>query len=1511
MNEGEAVSVLRQALLQLRPSGEKGFEGLMGEVLRAVTGMPFRLLKAGPQEGGDQVAEDDGAVIVFEAKRYGDERPSLPELEGKIAAAAGAKRGPADVWILGLTTSMDPDDAKSLYRLGDRLDMGVIILDWSGNPPPLALLLSARPDVTLRAFDQRLSEPFVAALPEALRVLEDSCFDTARQQVIDSLIPANSHFRLLQRDALAVHLRAMANRSEAQRRYGQALTPLEKDAHGVSGGTRIERKSALERLDKAAGSLQPWRDSATDKIEVLPAPIVVLGAEGVGKTWLVADWWLRRHAGQVLVFLSAATIRSHVDELQKLIPMAMLDLLSRARDWATDRQRQERWLRRFGSSERFRRHARGELLFVVDGVNEAPQLYWDEILAAIWREVARLGGRLVVTCRPGFWRRSLQSRSIDWPEPELIPLGVLTEIELREALHRHGRTADQIGARALEQLTNPRTFALAMRLLDRLPPGTPLGADRLLFHYWNHCYAQERPASACGFLDTREFSRMLAEHAREFSHRRVESAHVRRRDLMPEEHPFNMSETAPVGGWMLDERTRDVLINEVLEGKFLTEVPDAFHTQYIFRRNAAGFALGLYVVYAVHGWAQSSLKEGQALEQELREKLATWLEPVADFDQTAGQMLAAVTIACLDEHISELERRLVIESFTTLRNRPDALYLEFCAIGIEAPRSFADCLESLLTITPPDQPDPWLLEAMRTAYRLSDGSPLLTGKRNELRRILGEWIVSPLPQRPLHRDYEAVPDRDFAAKRRLLAARVLAGLDLTPLALAFVDWSVVTAMEVSGALGASLSRVARSPVAYLLRCDLASPGRLFEEITAEAQRLIDLSVPGAREAARLLASVSGSDKVARVIESLSDDIAPITVEARELNSAESEATAGEEADSGLSDALTALGEQALANPNEFQQTVVAAIRADYFGDAQTGSRSSVARAHVLEVLVRIPGFAQWLRPEERSAVARSMIGSLAYATYSGGSTSNAWKVDAVLDSLLTAATAAERGRMLSLFGENPVVPDSNPVRANRFRPTLSEADLHGLDLDAVRAASSDDFAAMLPRSLLGAIVQHPISSLAEPLRSQLRSLIARPPNRSVSAADTYQDTPAEDEWELAVEIANVARDTSLATALLESPWSAHAESNQHFAWLGSKLLAQVLGRSHYEQIHERILSCVLPLLLDTVPDPHYEDLLNRIETALERACAAIIAGTQSVEEDGRRPQVYAHLKDFDAPTVAGAVRAWGWSITRTSKWLEAALTEAAISGSGSLTEHFAMALAMEAPPAEAALALHNLSALLERNVRGGRLNRPLLPRLLRACLIVATRSGPAGEDLFDKLVLSCAQDSSFANLATAILEIGAPALEMAGSWMTRALREGRPARCAGAITLAGYLSQDLANAETVLRSCGRENAHLRAVARQAKDCSVRSDQMKGWYGKRLESFDSVEAGAMEFLALHDATGVAPAAPLGELADADRMFVLRMRELATVQALAMGESFQGLRGVPPAWLIAENALVLWR
>jgi hypothetical protein len=44
---------LRSALLKLKPTGEKGFEGLLARVLSKISGQDFRLAKSGLQLGKD------------------------------------------------------------------------------------------------------------------------------------------------------------------------------------------------------------------------------------------------------------------------------------------------------------------------------------------------------------------------------------------------------------------------------------------------------------------------------------------------------------------------------------------------------------------------------------------------------------------------------------------------------------------------------------------------------------------------------------------------------------------------------------------------------------------------------------------------------------------------------------------------------------------------------------------------------------------------------------------------------------------------------------------------------------------------------------------------------------------------------------------------------------------------------------------------------------------------------------------------------------------------------------------------------------------------------------------------------------------------------------------------------------------------------------------------------------------------------------------------------------------
>ena len=65
-----SLNDLRDALLELKPTGADGFEGLIATVLGAITGYVFRLASAGSQYGKDGEAVSYASHISFEAKLY-------------------------------------------------------------------------------------------------------------------------------------------------------------------------------------------------------------------------------------------------------------------------------------------------------------------------------------------------------------------------------------------------------------------------------------------------------------------------------------------------------------------------------------------------------------------------------------------------------------------------------------------------------------------------------------------------------------------------------------------------------------------------------------------------------------------------------------------------------------------------------------------------------------------------------------------------------------------------------------------------------------------------------------------------------------------------------------------------------------------------------------------------------------------------------------------------------------------------------------------------------------------------------------------------------------------------------------------------------------------------------------------------------------------------------------------------------------------------------------------------
>ena len=132
---------------------------------------------------------------------------------------------------------------------------------------------------------------------------------------------------------------------------------------------------------------------------------------------------------------------------------------------------------------------------------------WAEVLPDFRRAVADMGGMLVVTCRPQFWRRIA-----DVLDETIHPIQVqgFSVLEVRELLSDKGHDPDRLNAETIEKLRNPRVLAVAADLLDDLA-GHDLTLDRLHWSYWKHYWRGRADTS----LSDEDFKELLVRHAKQ------------------------------------------------------------------------------------------------------------------------------------------------------------------------------------------------------------------------------------------------------------------------------------------------------------------------------------------------------------------------------------------------------------------------------------------------------------------------------------------------------------------------------------------------------------------------------------------------------------------------------------------------------------------------------------------------------------------------------------------------------------------------------------------------------------------------------------------------------------------------------------------------------------------------------------------------------------------------------------------------------------------------------------
>jgi hypothetical protein len=1085
--------------------------------------------------------------------------------------------------------------------------------------------------------------------------------------------------------------------------------------------------------------------------------------------------------------------------------------------------------------------------------------------------------------------------------------------ELSVALTLHGRCTAGIPPRLLSRLSNPRIFALAMRLFKTSHQETDLGVDRLLFSYWDQRRLDR--------VDLRQidpggqnFYEGLARHAEIFHQQRLIVARDTNVDIGANEVYFADDElrqrfTGLQRYGDLSKEQVAALVGEIRDGQFFRSDSSFLAPAYVFQSSALGFALGLYLVQEALRILRAAKK---GIEREtLREHFAVLLEPVIAFDQTADQLLAAVTVACLESSTPAIIRECLIEQFICLQNRPELLRREFQGLGPQAPRAFFSVVDEQLMTTEAERLDTWLVDALRNAYREKSALDLFL-----------EWIVSPpqLYARCFH--YEPIEPAERAYRREVSIARIITGLPLAPLAEGLLDWALLATLRIrddancagsalaphpGGVLDRSVSPLASSPIAQVIRFNDADPLELEQEIIKLCAKVeSEQDADRAKAVALLLAVIASpsalneANRLWPTIENLIDSanvlpLAPIylAVDPQCYQSQiESPRVSNVATTIDVVDPRSPGGEQKLVLAARWDQDAyVELARASLSALGEGGAKLEYFDEpfESLETLAIGAPSIFALRGDDDARFVNSLITLACQSSFAdslkrpGRSGKDLLKtLDHILE-VLFANRPIDRYREILLAIPWDILPSDHwPARSHRWRPQLPATLVDELvDEVVAHLQSSIDEDNIVGANLLEAVALHPIETLSDATITKLMKLFL--------VRDQMQSCRQN-----IIAVAEAAGDNKFALMIHEAGWTVDSEADRNVAVAASRMLCSKLAG--YLPIAE-LSSIVLPAALPTAARGVANDELISLAHLLH---AAVTTGVELSAKASTEPEGPANLEKngyifrmlpFDQQ---GASRL----LECCDDWAAACFAllskEVVESPRNSLCESFGTSLAIAA-----SRPIENAADYVDRLVRRrGTPNRPHSARILRAVLAVATAQPARTQGLLDLLVLSTNNDSGLARLVAAAYELGDETMSMVETYADALLESGRTMRMAYGLTLAGLLSHlSLRLGSKHADQCG----YLTRVNQNAEWTARWNAASRHWAELRIATGDL----AAEHLAL--SLPSKPLATMG-LADTDSteplanvLFRHRIREKSEFDAN------DGLFGLlkPPNWIFERR------
>ncbi len=564
--------------------GEDIFERLVAALIGNLLGIGIALAKRGFQFGGD--AGPSGRQerrFRIETKRYCDTTSlSQRELLGEIDHALMRDEA-LEGWFLAATRPVSEQLETDLLLHGERLGVPVVVIDcklddqiWS-----LTALCTHSPEIVETLATLEAGNIVRGLKAEAELKLEQLTRDFESWQLGYERLRTLSHNQV----------------DRIWRVPATAMARLGQDAAGGSRSHRVRRQGVIDMLD------QWWTSGSTRG-----AMAVLVGPDGVGKTWAGLDWLIGDLNRQPIVvtmpssFLGNARVASGAG-VRRLIAEKLWEL--------TEVRTIEFWIARLGRLLR-RPPAEGPLLtLLIDGLNQVSEIAWIDLLRTLQDDPFAACIRVIVTTRNFHFEEKLRSLRGLAVRPVRVDVTDYSLPELENMLAFEGLRLSDLHQELVPLAKRPRLFALVVDFRTRLVEADSITPHRLLWEYGKDTLAPHRAFSE---REWREWLQELAQRTlakvRKFTSKSL-SETAARPDLTQSE--------------VFDR------LSDLIDGEFVNATGGGYEPTPSIVAHALGLAVLMHL---------EELNAGT----DVGEELDKWLDSIAGLDERAEVLRAAVSI---------------------------------------------------------------------------------------------------------------------------------------------------------------------------------------------------------------------------------------------------------------------------------------------------------------------------------------------------------------------------------------------------------------------------------------------------------------------------------------------------------------------------------------------------------------------------------------------------------------------------------------------------------------------------------------------------------------------------------------------------------------------------------------------------------------------------------------------------------------------------------------------------